>query len=254
VKHAHGVPEAGHFGDWHFIDLGYPDGHLDLLTNPPSLKIVGGDLVSALKHCVDFVKTHKDHDNVISSEAVAVALIVHLVGDIHQPLHCSDHYYDHAHVEPGHRRTKASESDGGGNAIKITNFPEPQGYTNLHAFWDAAYKASRGVLTSTITLEKDLDSFGTSPNDANITKAAAAILKSPPPAGANLTPDFDAWALETHALGSSEAYGKLSGNVETSPRKLTYAYVKNAHQITQKQLCLAGYRLAALLNELYPAH
>src|SRR4051794_35855093 len=33
IKHAHGVPEAGHFKQWHFIDLGCPDSHFELLTN-----------------------------------------------------------------------------------------------------------------------------------------------------------------------------------------------------------------------------
>lgn len=46
----------------------------------------------------------------------ALIFLVHLVGDVHQPLHCSDN------------------GDRGGNMIRPTFFGEP---TSLHAIWDA---------------------------------------------------------------------------------------------------------------------
>jgi hypothetical protein len=236
---------------WHFIDLGCPDSHFDLLTSPAPLKQVDGDLVSALKLCQAVVKGQQDP--LILDEATAVALLVHFVGDIHQPLHCSSHYYTQAHIEPGHVRAAAAVSDRGGNAIDVSNFKDT--YPELHEFWDKAYKAKRPVLlNATITTEKDLETFQTTPNDPNVTAWTQTVLKSSPPASVSLTPDFEAWAKETHDLGCAEAYGKLPGDIETTPRKLSYTYVKNARKVAQERLCLAGFRLAALLNELYPDH
>src|SRR5439155_1705313 len=121
----------GYFRQWHFLDLGCPDSHFELLTNPAPMTLTNGDVVSALKQCVAVVKGHSNP--LIADEATAVALIVHLVGDIHQPLHCSTHYYTHAHVEPGHERAGMGTDDGGGNAVVISNFSDT--YTNLHSFW-----------------------------------------------------------------------------------------------------------------------
>lgn len=239
IKHAFDIPDAGHYKNWHFIDLGVPDSHFDLLTNPPPLTIENGDIVSALKRCVAVAKGGSDP--LIPDEATAVALIVHLMGDIHQPLHCASHYYTN---QPG--------TDGGGNDIALSNFQDT--YTNLHSFWDKAYKVKRAFFTGTITSEPDLPTFETSPNDPKVSDWMQTVMESAPPAGTNLKPDFEAWALETHALAASEAYGKLSGNIETTPRKLTSSYVKNARKVARAQLCLAGYRLAELLNELYPAN
>src|SRR6266498_1885624 len=48
IKTAAG-PEHGHYRQWHYIDLGCPDSHFELLTNPEPLRIAAGDVVSALK-------------------------------------------------------------------------------------------------------------------------------------------------------------------------------------------------------------
>jgi len=239
------------FRHWHFIDLGVPDSHLELLTNPPQMDPVNGDVVSALKLCRDVIKGQSSA--LIANEATAVALLVHFVGDIHQPLHCSAHYYTQENVDPGHVHPTTPEHDAGANAIKIVNFADT--YTNLHSFWDKGYKAKRSIFYgATIKTETDLNTFQTSPNDPKITAWEQIVLASAPPASVDLKPDFEAWAKETHALGASEAYGKLSGNIEKTPRMLSYKYVKNARKIAQQRLCLAGFRLAELLNELYPEH
>lgn len=242
IKHSFTDPNKGHYKNWHFIDLGVPDSHLDLLTTPPSLTMTDGDIVSALKKCVGVIQGQADSN--IPDEATALALIMHLVGDIHQPLHCSAHYY-----APGH---PGNAHDLGGNAIGILKFSDT--YTNLHSFWDKAYKVKRSWLTRVISSEKDLKTFSTTPNDPDVTTWAQAVINFAPAATVDLKPDFEAWAKETHALGSSEAYGKLSGDIETSPRTLTASYVKNARKVAQTQICLAGFRLAELLNGLYPEH
>jgi hypothetical protein len=68
----------------------------------------------------------------------------------------------------------------------------------------------------------------------------------------NLKQDFEAWAKETHALGVTKGYHDLGADAEAVPKKLKKAYADNAREIACKQMCLAGFRLAELLNDLFP--
>jgi len=158
------VPHHGHFRGWHFIDLGCEPNDPDLLSNPPTLGQVNGDVVTALKRCVAVVKGHSDQ--FIPDEAVAVGLITHLVGDIHQPLHCTTHYFKQQIVEPGH----ASDPPGhnaGGNAIKISNFDNE--FPNLHQFWDTAYRNKRKFFGGIVTdPSANFDTFQVTPNDPKV--------------------------------------------------------------------------------------
>lgn len=250
IKHADAsVPHHGHFRHWHYIDLGCKPNDPDLLGNPPTFGQVGGDVVNALKRCVKVVKGQSDP--FIPDEAVAVGLITHLVGDIHQPLHCTTHYFEQQGVDPGHESDPPGHN-AGGNEIKISNFNNQ--YPNLHQFWDTAYRNKRKMFGGIVTdPSANFDTFQVTLNDPQVSVWVQTVLQSAPPASVSLKADFEAWAKETHALGCSDAFGKLSGSVETTPRSLSRNYVSNARQLAQKRLCLAGFRLAALLNELYPA-
>ena len=74
----------------------------------------------------------------------ALKFIVHLVGDLHQPLHCGDN------------------NDRGGNDVKVTWFGPNERQQNLHGVWDYAIIEHGGrkeddwfqILSATITPEK----------------------------------------------------------------------------------------------------
>lgn len=95
VKHAfkNQTPFAKHFGDWHFVDIGLDADDPNPLTDPPKLSVKSGDAIQGLTLCMA-VLTGKAKSNLVPNEAVALALLCHLVGDIHQPLHCATHYPD----------------------------------------------------------------------------------------------------------------------------------------------------------------
>lgn len=71
-----------------------------------------GDAISAL---AGFRATLRDPDASIENKRLALRFTVHLIGDLHQPLHAGN------------------GSDRGGNDFKVTFFDEP---TNLHRVWD----------------------------------------------------------------------------------------------------------------------
>lgn len=72
-----------------------------------------GDAIEALGR---FSKTLRDPSASLADKQLALRFIVHLVGDLHQPLHAG------------------KCCDKGGNDVKITWFGKP---TNLHAIWDS---------------------------------------------------------------------------------------------------------------------
>jgi len=67
-------------------------------------------------------------------------------------------------------------------------------------------------------------------------------VKVPPLQGA----DFEYWAQESHALAKSTAYAEIKPHDTPSA-----AYVSNAQRVVRGRVALAGYRLAALLNEIF---
>jgi hypothetical protein len=90
---------------WHYVTLnGITYDHA-----PPE-----GDALEALSH---FTSVLKDPASSLADKQLALRFIVHLVGDLHQPLHAG------------------KCCDKGGNDVKVTWFGKP---TNLHAVWDSA--------------------------------------------------------------------------------------------------------------------
>jgi len=95
-----------HASAWHYVSI--PDGQTyeDIQKNPQ------GDIVTAIDR---FTRELRDPNTDRQKKREALAFLVHLVGDIHMPLHVG-------RVE-----------DQGGNKVALTWFGAP---TNLHEVWD----------------------------------------------------------------------------------------------------------------------
>lgn len=135
-------------------------------------------------------------------------------GDVHQPLH-----------DVGRFLRSTGKSDAGGNGV----FVEPG--RNLHGLWDSA--------------------CGTDQRDAYVTKyAAEAVAAHPAPRRLEKNPKK--WIQEGAKLAIAEVYtfGLETGSRD-HPIQLTVSYVENARKVAQAQIALAGYRLAAVLNERF---
>lgn len=137
--------------------------------------------------------------------------LIHLVGDVHQPLHCST-------------RVSAAnpKGDEGGNLV-VVNGPAKE----LHAFWDGALG------------DGDTKNFMT----------AVKVGESLPEPDAALVNDDkeDDWAAESYALAKSSVYVDPIGP-GLGPFTVTAAYTANAQQIAEQRVALAGARLANLLK------
>jgi hypothetical protein len=93
--------------DWHWVTIETGKNYSDSPKNP------NGDVIMTLERLIAELKTKKLDRK---KEIEYIKMIVHLVGDIHQPLHvgCCD--------------------DRGGNSVKIKWF---RNETNLHSVWDS---------------------------------------------------------------------------------------------------------------------
>ncbi len=150
----------------------------------------------------------------------ALRFYMHWLGDIHQPMH-SITYYSKDYVE----------GDAGGNRYALHDNP----YPNLHAYWDGGC----GLWPKNKSLNrKQLQSLAKVWQAQYPKKEFTAVLAHKDPLS---------WAKDSHALAVEYAY-------KAAPKHyLTVKAQKNAQIICQKQITLAGYRLAQNLNAWYSA-
>ena len=135
--------------------------------------------------------------------------LLHLVGDIHQPLHASTRV---SSTDP--------EGDAGGNSVKLDCSK-----CELHAFWD--------------------DLLGTSNNLKTTVKAARKLAKANAALAAKS--DEKEWVAESFQEAQSTVYAAPVGAGD-GPFTLTESYKKTAGTLAKQRVALAGTRLANLLN------
>jgi hypothetical protein len=230
------LPEHGLFFTWHYIDLGIEAGDPLPSFQPGDDNAFHGNVVQALKRAV--VVLEGGTDPYIKTKAIACAIIMHLVGDIHQPLHAATHYFWTAGGWRHH--------DAGGNKEYVVNGPADDPKFNLHAFWDSAWRASFDDVTGLVVLDPQFQEYGA--HDPGAEEAFARTLP-PPSAGANLEPDFDGWAEESHQLAQDFVYREITATENKKYCRLSSGYVAKSNALARQRLVLAGERLAVLLNE-----
>jgi hypothetical protein len=210
-------PEFDSFKALHFIDKPFPG---DVPAIDPE------NIVKALHDNVEILKTSTDKN----AQAQALRLIIHFVGDIHQPLHCST------------RVTGANpDGDRGGNlfTIKILKNGKLQ-KSNLHSYWDGGIGA----------FPPSGNNFAPPPLQSVIraaNQAKAANPASNPAVKLDDPENFEAWSDESFALAKNVAYKGIQ-----SGKRPTAAYNTKALKVARQRVAWGGYRLAALLNSIWP--
>jgi len=149
----------------------------------------------------------------------ALKWIVHLLGDLHQPLHA------------------ANNADLGGNRVAVAlEGVHTRGHDTLHKAWDH----------DLVQLVLDARDHQRPPRDIDPFASEAAHLEREVGQG---TPD--SWARESNNLARNVAYhypGFACNSVPSAIVVLDAGYLGDAELVVRERLLLAGARLATLLN------
>lgn len=107
LDNASHTPEYAYSKTWHYNNVDENETY-DTRKNAPD-----GDAITALRHTIGVLSGDRQWPE--GSKELALKMLIHIMGDIHQPLHM------------GHA------TDYGGNTVKVKFFGRD---TNLHTVWD----------------------------------------------------------------------------------------------------------------------
>ncbi len=203
--------------NWHFVDIEIKGG--SLAAECPSAALPNGTkaLEGPAADCVvDKIRQFTDelrNPNTDPAERLrALKMVMHFVGDVHQPLHSSD---DH-------------DSGGNGKTAKYANW-RPQA---LHSYWDTQIVHQIGKNPTEIAAAIE----------PTITEDEVTAWSADTP---------ETWAMEAYAQAQAVSYGELP-KPEGTGKKVIYnlsdSYIQDSQGVIQTQIAKAGVRLAALLN------
>jgi hypothetical protein len=226
------VPDDRKFRSWHYIDI-----PIDLNAPKPSFDpgtddALHGNAVQALKRAVAVLKGGADP--YIKDQPTALAMVMHLVGDIHQPLHCATNTI----LVHGN-----ALDDRGGNLEMVSNGPPGDTKFTLHRFWDEAYRATFDDASGTVRIEE----FQMSP--AQITECDEDLRKEGSANPIWREPNFDLWAKTSNSIARHFVYPGVTAGDNPKHCRVSSAYVAQSRIWARAQLDMAGQRLATLLNE-----
>jgi hypothetical protein len=212
-----------HHGTWHYLDTFWSDanGKVELV---PELK---SDKENAIERLFVFDKMLRDASASDTDKAIALAWILHLGGDIHQPLHASA------------RVTKFDpKGDQGGNLFMLSpKGAKGEDRVSLHWYWDS-------IIGRNIPRVSDACDFEYLPAIAQqITKKYPfAKMQNRLKIG-----KFDEWQQEGFQIASTKLYPSSLKFGEMPSEN----YKKQAFEIAQEQIALAGYRMGEMLNQIF---
>lgn len=199
-----GFPDMQRRRDWHYVN--------QALGEPPD-RILQGRLHEAIPKLQGWLSDRRS-----PYRAYALVWLLHLVGDLHQPLHVST------------RRLAGGGHDAGGNELEVViddallASRKRGGPLSLHGYWDD--------LVGPPWLAGD-----------RLASLSARLIREYPQSAERVDPV--AWRAQSFALASAAYLGvgpvvrrvQISAGTHDDNRRLA-----------ERQIALAGYRLAALLR------
>jgi hypothetical protein len=203
---------------WHFVDTPIVDPAYTGPTPPPVFNV--SDLLlnqlGAIQCGVSDIWTH----------AFMIRAFVHLIGDIHCPVHVMEGY-----------SAKFPDGDRGGNSITISIAYSGKS-TNLHHYWDGGLD-----LYTNSTSKLDMDKFRAECDEiiqSHPSSTFSEELKERNP---------QQWADSVHPIAVDYVYGKLLQKEDKYSVDQAYADAGRPH--VQRLIALAGYRLAQTLKDFH---
>jgi len=209
---------------WHFVDIELDGGTLDDACDgrkplPDGVAASQGPAnACVVDKLVQFRKELTSPDTSVAEKTLALKFVLHLVGDLHQPLHAANH------------------QDSGGNGVAVEIAPSNR-HSNLHAYWDTDLVKKLGTTVP-------------------VAAASVAKLITPANAASWSAGGIDDWAAESNADAKKVAYN-FSGEKtfvddhDGEGEVLDATYEARALPVARRALAKASVRLANLLNDAF---
>jgi len=220
--------------DWHFINL-----PLNANVYEPAGPFARtNDIVQMINRCIDVL----EEKSTMMSKRHALRWLVHLVGDLHQPLHVGCGYYrfngnNEAILIKSPAEAIGHQHDRGGNRLHYSKSGK------LHSFWDDAL----------------VDRIDSSPNEANLLPILRAKVK---PGSFRTTGPIRSWSAKWAVDSVNEARGAYSGlqfgeadlqqdgDLDSIVILRPKNYAEKQETRAARQLAKGAFHLAELLNNI----
>ena len=205
---------AYHRSNWHYVNYFFestPQG-------PRDRPDVRGDSINVVERLAKLEASVVDLSRPSAERAVDLAWILHLVGDVHQPLHTTARVTSYA-----------PRGDLGGNLFLMN------GTVNLHSYWDG-------------TIRRAYRRYTNEPEHTYVSRIANNIMQQHPrsafaPALLD-SPSYEQWARAGFETAKTQVYSTPEGQAPSA------AYRAATIATSEQAAALAGYRLARMLNRL----
>ena len=169
------------------------------------------------------VRTLSSKHAPVTERAIALCWVMHLTGDIHQPLHTAQ------------ALTSALQSGDRGGGLLYVKDHRSNETISLHWFWDDLVHRSGNP-----------DAVAVRAQELGHRYARSALFK-----GRALASDFPQWRNESFRVAESIAYAPgFPGVVDSkSAQPVPEEYVRATQPVAEQRVALSGYRLADVLRE-----
>lgn len=206
-----------HKGNWHYIGSYWKQ------TDEGPVKTDGlvedENVVERIEY---FRKSLADPKTSNQEKAIQIAWVLHLIGDIHNPLHNTSRVTD-----------ETPDGDLGGNSFVLgDSWP-----WNLHAYWD-------GIIDLSAPKEDDVSEF-----DYYMTQVSKITDEHPKDDYSEfiMNQDAAAWNEEGKYITMTEVYPQDLKQNELPSKE----YQERAYELAQQAMAISGYRMAEFLNEIF---
>jgi hypothetical protein len=226
------------------------------------------DIVHMMRYCIAVLQGSEPENNARKiTRPIAIILLAHLVGDIHQPLHVGAQYFD-ANGKPANPDDGGETfPDEGGNSIrvKLADRVPRKRLPKLHGYWDMnAVLANLPQLPATMAKEDRQTKMDLAEKELIDRLAREEPNDWRPPAGMKVGEYPEAWANEILPV-ARQAYGRLryrhvrpkldhgkmvaEGEATEQSTTGAVSYSKWSSQVVLQEMHKAGWRLADLLEQ-----
>ena len=206
------------FTPMHYVETPYITDNYsgDIYNEPMNVTWAIAQQINALNNTI------KPDFNTDAMFSFSWRFLIHLIGDIHQPLHAASMYSDYFDGNDKH-----------GRKFKVI-YPENKSVKQLHQFWDSCIDQFGSMFAPLNDHEWDLIGEYAKQLTYNTPRSKLADRLK--------IKDYKIWIEESYNLAIEYAYNGITP--ETKPSQ---EYIDRSRKLINEQVALAGYRLADMI-------